>query len=114
MSMKGVVLYGTALTLLTTAGCMPLRLEPSGVEPRPLGQEIHASLPFARPVEGQTPPAIVEEPTGTVTLRQLLGVALQRHPEQKLIQPQIQILIRLKSRAIVWRRFRPRPHCRCR
>lgn len=81
MDIKGVVLYGAALTMLLTTGCRPLRVETPGVEPRPLGQELRAYHPVAVPAEAQTVPPVIEEPTGTVTLRQLLGVALQRHPE---------------------------------
>lgn len=81
MRIKSMVLYGTALTILTTSGCMPFRPESGGVEPRPLGQELQASRPLALPGKDQTSPPLTAEPAGAVTLRQLLGLALQRHPE---------------------------------
>jgi outer membrane protein, heavy metal efflux system len=67
--------------LLALAGCASERLEAVRPEPRPLGQHAPA---FQAP---QAPPTIPshgpqpEEPTGVLTLRQALALALLRNPE---------------------------------
>ena len=67
--------------LLALAGCASERLEAVRPEPRPLRQHAPA---FKAP---QTPPTIPspgpqpEEPTGVLTLRQALALALLRNPE---------------------------------
>lgn len=79
MIIKSAMLYGIALILLPMAGCTPMRIDTRGVEPRPLGKEFLAYRPVV--LSSEPSPPVLEEPTGTVVLRRLLEVALQRHPE---------------------------------
>jgi outer membrane protein, heavy metal efflux system len=67
--------------IVALSGCASERIEAVRPEPRPLGQHVPAfqapeELP-ANPSRGPQP----EEPTGVLTLRQVLALALLRNPE---------------------------------
>lgn len=78
MHLKAIIL-GVAL-LLGLTGCATDRSNTAFPEPRPLGSD----LPVFRPPvksEATQKPIEIEEPTGTVTLRQALALALMKNPE---------------------------------
>lgn len=78
MHLKAIIL-GVAL-LLGLTGCATDRSNTAFPELRPLGSD----LPVFRPPvksEATQKPIEIEEPTGTVTLRQALALALMKNPE---------------------------------
>ena len=66
------------LLVLPTAGCAVS--DKGWVEPRPLGKDISAYRAPLQP-EASAESVPVEEPTGTITLRQVLALALLHNPE---------------------------------
>lgn len=72
-----------ALLVLLGGGCATHR-EPaheSWVPPRPLGRELERYHPPQEPTHAPAAPAIVQEPTGALALRQVLALALMHNPE---------------------------------
>ncbi|MBE3132438.1 MAG: TolC family protein [Acidobacteria bacterium] len=62
-------------------GCTSYRADQAWPEPRPLGKELEAYRPPLRAPLVEAEPPEVEEPTGVLTLRQALALALMRSPE---------------------------------
>jgi cobalt-zinc-cadmium efflux system outer membrane protein len=86
-----MILGAVLLFSLTGTGCAADRSNIAFPEPRPLGADLPAFRPPARPeeaeqIEAERPlpaerPLRIEEPSGAVTLRQALALALMRNPE---------------------------------
>lgn len=80
--MKAVLSFCVLLALLG-GGCAT-RPEPaheSWIPPRPLGKEFERYHPPQEPTHAPAPPVKVEEPTGLLTLRQVLALSLMHNPE---------------------------------
>lgn len=80
--MKAVLTICAALALLG-GGCAT-RPEPaheSWIPPRPLGKEFERYRPPQEPTHSPVAPVKVKEPTGALTLRQVLALALMHNPE---------------------------------
>lgn len=67
-----------ALLIFALIGCASPSVKPARPEPHSLGRDLPA---FQAPHAGEVNSVPFEEPTGKVTLRQLLGLALLYHPE---------------------------------
>lgn len=69
--------------LLGLTGCAsgPEPAHESWIPPRPLGKEFERYHPPQEPTHAPAPPVKVEEPTGMLTLRQVLALALMHNPE---------------------------------
>ena len=65
--------------LLGLAGCATQPVARSWVEPRPLGKELSTYRPPRDGTNAQA--AAIEEPAGTLTLRQALALALAKNPQ---------------------------------
>lgn len=77
------VLSVCVLLALLGGGCAT-RPEPaheSWIPPRPLGKEFERYHPPQEPTHAPAAPVKVEEPTGALTLRQVLALALMHNPE---------------------------------
>lgn len=78
---KTLITWGVILGL-GLAGCaLHPRTGVSWPEPRPLGNDLPAFHPPARPEGPSREPLALEESTGAITLRQALSLALMRSPE---------------------------------
>lgn len=73
------IILGVVL-LLGLTGCATHRPDTAFPESRPLGSDLPSFLAPAKP-EAKQKPIEREEPTGTVTLRQVLALALMNNPE---------------------------------
>jgi len=71
----------TVAALLGAVGCSTEGFDSSWPEARPLGRDIAPYRPAAEPAEPAADALKVDEPTGTLTLRQALTLALARSPE---------------------------------
>lgn len=69
------------LALLTGCATRPEPAHESWIPPRPLGKEFERYHPPQEPTHAPTAPVQVEEPTGALTLRQVLALALMHNPE---------------------------------
>lgn len=78
MSKNLRIYFAIVLLVLPAAGCAVK--DRGWVEPRPLGKDIPAYHPPMQPEAGAADVS-VEEPTGNVTLRQALALALLRNPD---------------------------------
>ena len=73
-------LIAVVVSALGHAGCSPGSAEPRLPTLRPLGRDIPAFRATGKPTERAARPVTVKEPTGTVTLRQALALALTGSP----------------------------------
>lgn len=82
MYTRGVSVLGCVLLLVAAAGCAPKRaFDPAKTE-RGLAQSDHKTLPFAQaPAEPDMDAALASDPTGVLTLRQALALALMKNPD---------------------------------
>lgn len=67
--------------LFGIAGCATDRSGTAFPEPRPLGSNLPAFRPPTKPEKAPQEPIEIEEPTGAITLRQALALALMKNPE---------------------------------
>lgn len=63
------------------AGCASVQPDAALPEPRPLGKEIPTFQPGVDPEEPQDEAFLLDEPTGVLTLREALALALLKNPE---------------------------------
>jgi len=71
------------------AGCTSASSEPPLPTPRPLGADIPAYRAAKQPTDPQAAPVTVKEPTGTLTLREALGLALMGNPSLAAVSLEI-------------------------
>jgi len=76
---RSVVVLAWAGLMAGFSGCATKPAAESWTEPRPLGKELVTFRPPREVTNSPAPPAI-EEPTGALTLRQALALALARNP----------------------------------
>ena len=69
------------ILVLSLGGCATQPVSESWVEPRPLGKELSTYRPPREGTNGPAQALAVEEPSGALTLRQALALALARNPE---------------------------------
>jgi len=81
MCMKSLS-FLVVLFVLGVSGCMGPGSEAALPQPRSLGRQFSTFQPPARPMETSVVPEIAE-PTGDITLRQALALALMHNPELK-------------------------------
>ncbi len=67
------------LAVLGMIGCSEGHVEPLWPPPRPLGRDVRAFRPGRDSAQPEAPSLGVEEPTGTLTLRRALALALARN-----------------------------------
>ncbi len=92
------------LVLLFTfgvSGCMEQSNEVAFSQPRLLGQEFSTFQPRRQPMETTEAPAITE-PTGVITLRKALALALMHNPELKAFSWDIRISEARQLQAGLW------------
>ncbi|ODU25153.1 MAG: hypothetical protein ABS95_01005 [Verrucomicrobia bacterium SCN 57-15] len=76
------ITLGTAcLAALTGCATKPPQTTKAWTEPRPLGKELSTYRPPRDGTNAPAHPPTVEEPTGALTLRQALALALAKNPE---------------------------------
>ncbi len=81
MYLKTTITLGIVLVLVGVLGCAADRANRAWPTPRPLGSDFSTFRPPAEQ-ERQTRIAVdIEEPTGAITLRQALALALAKNPE---------------------------------
>ena len=81
MCMKSLS-FLVVLFVLGVSGCMEPGSEAALPQPRSLGRQFSTFQPPAKPMETSVVPEIAE-PTGVITLRQALALALMHNPELK-------------------------------
>jgi cobalt-zinc-cadmium efflux system outer membrane protein len=82
MCLKYFTPFGLALVLGLT-GCATHRMDVAWPEPRPLGKDFATYRPPHRPSAAASASLELEEPSGVITLRQALSMALMKNPELK-------------------------------
>jgi cobalt-zinc-cadmium efflux system outer membrane protein len=77
------LLASATVGIVTLTACQPSPLENDWVEPRPLGGEVQPYQPPKEPASEQATRAAtkVSQPTGRLTLRHALSLALKENPE---------------------------------
>jgi len=83
------------------SGCMEQNNEFALPQPRSLGQEFSTFHPPAKPMEIAEAPEVVE-PTGVITLRKALALALMHNPELKAFSWDVRILEARQLQASLW------------
>jgi cobalt-zinc-cadmium efflux system outer membrane protein len=89
------------LFMLGVSGCMEQSNEVTLPRPRSLGQEFSAFQPSAKPMETTEPPGIAE-PTGVITLRRALALALMHNPELKAFSWDVRVSEARQLQASLW------------
>jgi outer membrane protein, heavy metal efflux system len=79
MDLKDWLLLGGAL-VVGLMGCTTPDMQAVWPEPRPLGQDLHTFQPPQQPSAAVSTTVPLEEPTGMLTLRQALALALLQNP----------------------------------
>jgi len=80
MSLKYLLHFCLLLTLVFS-GCTVDRSSSAWPEPRPLGRSFDTYRPSSEPVTTRSDSPQIQEPTGVLTLRQALSLALLNNPE---------------------------------
>jgi len=91
-----VVLYA-----LGVSGCMEQSNEIALPQPRSLGQEFSTFQPPAKPMETSDVPEIAE-PTGPITLRQVLALTLMHNPELRAFSWDVRASEARRLQASLW------------
>ena len=89
------------LFVLGVSGCMEQGNEVALPQPRSLGQEFSTFQPPAKPMETTEAPGIAE-PTGVITLRKALALALMHNPELKAFSWDVRISEARQLQASLW------------
>ncbi len=89
------------LFVLGVSGCMEQGNEVALPQPRSLGQEFNTFQPPAKPMETTQAPGIAE-PTGAITLRQSLALALMHNPELKAFSWDVRVSQARQLQASLW------------
>jgi len=89
------------LFVLGVTGCMEQSNDVTLPQPQSLGQEFSTFQPPAKPMETPDVPEIAE-PTGPVTLRQALALALMHNPELKAFSWDVRVLEARRLQASLW------------
>jgi cobalt-zinc-cadmium efflux system outer membrane protein len=89
------------LFVLGVSGCMEPGSEAALPQPRSLGQEFSTFQPPAKPMETSVVPEIAE-PTGVITLRQALALALMHNPELKAFSWDVRVSQARQLQAGLW------------
>ena len=87
--------------VLGVSGCMEQGNEVALPQPRSLGQEFSTFQPPAKPMETSVVPEIAE-PTGVITLRQALALALMHNPELKAFSWDVRVSEARQLQAGLW------------
>lgn len=80
MHLKGLIFLGIFL-LMELTGCVTPRMDVAWPEPRSLGKDFKTYRPPHEPYVTPSESLQLEEPTGILTLRQALTLALMKNPE---------------------------------
>ena len=80
MHLKTTFILGFVL-VFGFAGCATPRSDEAWPTPRPLGSDLPTFRPPVEPEETPSEPLPIEEPSGAITLRQALALALMKNPE---------------------------------
>jgi len=83
------------------SGCMEQGNEVALPQPRSLGQEFSTFQPPAKPMETTEAPGIAE-PTGVITLRKALALALMHNPELKAFSWDVRVSEARQLQASLW------------
>jgi len=89
------------LFALGVSGCMEQSNEVALPQHRSLGQEFSTFQPRRQPMEA-TKPAGISEPTGVITLRKALVLALMHNPELKAFSWDVRVSEARKLQASLW------------
>jgi len=89
------------LFVLGVSGCMEQGNEVALPQPRPLGQQFCTFQPPAKPME-TLDVAETAEPTGVITLREALALALMHNPELKAFSWDVRISEARQLQASLW------------
>ena len=89
------------LFMLGVSGCMEQSNEVVLPQRRLLGQEFNTFQPPAKPMEITKAPGIAE-PTGVITLRKSLALALMRNPELKAFSWDVRVWQARQLQASLW------------
>lgn len=100
MCMK-LLSFLVVLCALGVSGCMEQSNESALPRPRSLGREFSTFQPPAKPMETSEVPEIAE-PTGVITLRQSLALALMHNPELKAFSWDVRASQARQLQASLW------------
>jgi cobalt-zinc-cadmium efflux system outer membrane protein len=89
------------LFVLGVSGCMEPGSEAALPQPRSLGRQFSTFQPPAKPMETSVVPEIAE-PTGVITLRQALALALMHNPELKAFSWDVRVSQARQLQASLW------------
>ena len=89
------------LFVLGVSGCMEQGNEVALHQPRSLGQEFSTFQPRRQPMETTQAPGIAE-PTGVITLRKALALALMHNPELKTFSWDVRVSEARQLQASLW------------
>ncbi len=89
------------LFVLGVSGCMERGNDVALPQPRSLGQEFSTFQPRRQPME-TTEAAGIAEPTGVITLRKALALALMRNPELKAFSWNVRVFEARQLQASLW------------
>ena len=89
------------LFALSVQGCMEHSNEVTSPERQSLGQEFSTFQPSAKPMETTEAPGIAE-PTGVITLRKALALALMHNPELKTFSWDVRVSEARQLQASLW------------
>ncbi len=89
------------LFAIVVSGCMEQSNEVALPQPRSLGQEFSTFQPPAKPME-TTKPAGIAEPTGVITLRKALALALMHNPQLKVFSWDVRVWQARQLQASLW------------
>ena len=89
------------LFMFGVSGCMEQSNEVAFPQPRSLGQEFSTFQPPAKPME-TTQALGIAEPTGVITLRKALALALMHNPELKVFSWDVRVSEARQLQASLW------------
>jgi cobalt-zinc-cadmium efflux system outer membrane protein len=95
------LLFLVLLFALGVSGCMEQNNEVAFPQPRSLGQEFSTFQPPAKPMETAEASGIAE-PTGVITLRKALALALMHNPELKAFSWDVRVSEARQLQASLW------------
>ncbi|MHC4174615.1 MAG: TolC family protein [Planctomycetota bacterium] len=95
------LLFFTAISVIAVSGCMDSGSHAEHIEPRPLGQEFSSFQPPTEPMETLDVPEIAE-PTGVITLREALVLALMYNPELRAFSWDVRASEAKQLQASLW------------